>query len=225
MESYKSIQNEYSFEEFYEIEGPMIELVKKLKDNIDNKSFDTILGDDIGGRIPTLVLNEVYKTIHPTSDLKTRFIAGGYYFPKEQDQDYKRFEEYLKKILNTSKNILFVTQYVRNGITANRIMNVLKSFGKNVSLATLAVSDIDSDGLYFGTTEPLDFSDENKKVNLVQKYHKKDHPKQPYVFRVFEIKGRPITDKQKIKIGDKLKKSREDVKKLAEKVVQVVWGK
>src|SRR2546425_264695 len=51
----------YNFESIAEFEKDFISLVEKLKKEIEEKPYEILFSDDVGGRIPTLALGEVIK--------------------------------------------------------------------------------------------------------------------------------------------------------------------
>lgn len=68
---------EFHFREIAEIEPAIISLVKQLKEKIESGEYDTLISDDVGGRIPTLVLRKIIKEHNPDQKLGTFFIANG----------------------------------------------------------------------------------------------------------------------------------------------------
>lgn len=74
-------RTEYFFPEIEIFEKPMREVVLQMKQEIEAGVYKVLLGDDIGGRIPTLILNEIIKEKNPQKDLGMFFVAGGHELP------------------------------------------------------------------------------------------------------------------------------------------------
>jgi len=65
----KREESEYYHPEIAEIEPAMSALVEKIKSNIENGDYDTIISDDVGGRIPSLILRKIFKDKYPKRKL------------------------------------------------------------------------------------------------------------------------------------------------------------
>ncbi len=52
---FETMNPEYHFEEIAEIEQAVASLISQLKEKIKNGEYDTLISDDTGGRIPTLI--------------------------------------------------------------------------------------------------------------------------------------------------------------------------
>jgi hypothetical protein len=75
------VEKHYHFEEMAEIEPAAIELVKKLKESIEEGKYDALISDDAGGRIPTLLLRKIMRKIRPDKEVPTLFVKGGFSTP------------------------------------------------------------------------------------------------------------------------------------------------
>ncbi|MEK7121576.1 MAG: hypothetical protein AAB857_02610 [Patescibacteria group bacterium] len=110
---------EFHFREIAEIESAMASLVRQLKEKIESGEYDTLISDDIGGRIPTLILRKIIKEHNPDQPLGTFFIASGKtYLPTSADTEkYEQLQEHLKKVTDKTKKALIVTQFISTGKT------------------------------------------------------------------------------------------------------------
>ena len=119
---------EFHFEEIAEIEPAIISLVNQLKEKIESGEYDTLISDDVGGRIPTLILRKIIKEHNPDQKLQTFFVASGKtYLPTPTDKEkYGQLQEYLRKVADKTKKALIVTQFVFTGKTLIRLSHALK---------------------------------------------------------------------------------------------------
>ena len=70
----------YNFPEIAEMESAMISLIEKLKDKIEKGEYNALIVDDIGGRIPALVLRKLMTekgSYNKENKLNTFFVTGG----------------------------------------------------------------------------------------------------------------------------------------------------
>lgn len=131
---------EYHFREIAEIEPAMTSLVMQMKEKIDNGEYDTLISDDVGGRIPALILRRIIKERHPEQRLETYFIASGkLYFPTPENRDkYLKLQEHLERITAETKKALVITQFIFTGKTVIRLAEALKRAGvENFDIAAL----------------------------------------------------------------------------------------
>lgn len=126
MESYP----EYHFKEIAEIEPAVRSLVSQLKEKIDGNEYDTLISDDVGGRIPTLVLRKIIQERNPDQKLGTFFIASGNYLPRRADKEkYEKLQAHLKKFTSKTKKALVVTQFIFTGETMMGLSDALQDAG------------------------------------------------------------------------------------------------
>lgn len=135
----QEIPEKYHFKEIADIESAMISLVGQLKDKIDQEDYDTLISDDGGGRIPTIVLRSVIKERHPDQDLGTFFVASGKgYSPASSEiERYKKLQSYLSKITKHTHKALLVTQFISSGKTVMNMIEAIKDAGvDDIDIAT-----------------------------------------------------------------------------------------
>lgn len=127
---------DFHFEEIAEIEPAMTSLVEQMKEKIENGEYDTLISDDVGGRIPTLILRRIMKDINPNKKVDTYFIAGGKYLPIDNQEKYQQLLDHLKRIASKTRKALVVTQFVYTGKTIINLADALKEAGaKNFDVA------------------------------------------------------------------------------------------
>jgi len=144
-------EKEYNFELMEKTEPVMVSLVTQLKDGIEQGRWSSLLSDDIGGRIPTLVLRRILKEKGPNPNVRAHFLAAGQrYMPsdrvdleeyeeegiiadfnnerrpppaasEEEKKKYEKVKDYLRKLDFGDERILIVTQYVFRGKTLEKM--------------------------------------------------------------------------------------------------------
>ena len=102
--------SEYHFKNvFTQLEKPTMTLFRKMKQGIDGEEYDTLIGDDASGRVPTLIFRKVmsdrieavHKSLPPEikrEKLKTYFVSGGQGLSAETTGYLKIFFESIKWI-------------------------------------------------------------------------------------------------------------------------------
>lgn len=193
----KETASEFHFREIAEIEPAMIFLVKQLKEKIDGGEYDTLISDDVGGRIPTLILRKIIKKHNPEKKLGTFFIASGKtYLPTPANaKKYEQLQEYLKKVTDKTKKALVVTQFIFTGETLIRLADALKEAGVNdFDMATvdamphfeeekLLRSRLGKNSLYVGSEAWHHLHEEHEKFGGIRKT--KDYS--PYPKRMDDV--------------------------------------
>jgi hypothetical protein len=124
----------------------MVLLVEQLKNGIESGEYSALLGDDVKARIPTLVLEKIFKekaSKDNNSDerIKTYFLTGGrdiITHPENLD----KVEDYLKKLDFGDKNILIVTEYISFGDTIKFFSKALQDIG--IEKQRLACASVDT---------------------------------------------------------------------------------
>ncbi len=179
----KEATPEFHFREVAEIEPAMVSLVKQLKEKIESGEYDTLISDDVGGRIPTLILRKIIKEHNPDKKLGTLFIASGEtYLPTSADTEkYEQLQEHLKKVTEKTKKTLIVTQFIFTGKTLIRLADALKEAGVNdLDIATvdamphfekegLLRSRLGANNLYVGSEAWHHLHEEHEKLGGIRK--------------------------------------------------------
>lgn len=117
----------FNFPEIADLKEGMVSLVQKLQTNIDEGKYDALVSDEVGGRIPTLVLRRIIRARNPGAVIDTYFVSSGKtYFPEYGSKDYAKLIAYLKEIIEGEENVLLVSQYAHSGKTLNKLTHALK---------------------------------------------------------------------------------------------------
>lgn len=180
--NFENKKPEFHFKEIASLEPEMAYLLIQLKEKIDKGEYDTLISDDAGGRIPTLVIREIIKSIYPDDKLNTFFVASGMNYHPKNSEDYKQLQEYIEKIKdNTKKKILIITQFIFSGGTLIRLAKALKqSEIYNFDMATVYAMphfrneddlrrELGDNNLYVGGEEWNLFHEEHEKFGGVGK--------------------------------------------------------
>jgi len=179
----KEAAPEFHFREIAEIESAMVSLVRQLKEKIESGEYDTLISDDVGGRIPTLVLRKIIKEHNPDKKLGTFFIASGKtYLPTSADTEkYDQLQEHLKKVTDKTKKSLVVTQFIFTGKTLIGLANALKEAGvENFDIAAVDAmphfeqesvlrSVLGDNNLYVGSEASHHLHEEHEKLGGIRK--------------------------------------------------------
>ncbi|MDP3882696.1 MAG: hypothetical protein Q8Q48_01435 [Candidatus Staskawiczbacteria bacterium] len=213
-------KQEYNFEVMKEVEPAMISLIEQLKDGIESGEYSALIGDDVKGRIPTLVLQKVFQEKGLNQDnseerVKIYFLAGGRDVIT-RPKNLEKIKDYFKKLDFGSKGILLVTEFIEFGDTIKFFSKALQGIGierKRLACASLDTSlfkDMEKDiGIkcFFGRTEgePA-HSTELKEMSGVKK-------------------NEPSFLSKTHKNFKEVEKAREDVDLMADRIIEQVWGK
>ncbi|EKD59053.1 MAG: hypothetical protein ACD_56C00003G0004 [uncultured bacterium] len=81
LQKQERVGERYHFPEIERFEIPLKEIVLQMKSEIENGVYRALLGDDIGGRIPTLILEKIIKEKSSQGNVSMFFVAGGHGMP------------------------------------------------------------------------------------------------------------------------------------------------
>ncbi len=198
----------FNFEEIAEIEPAMVSLVSKLKENIESGKYDTLISDDIGGRIPTLVLRKIIKEISTKKNLDTFFVAGGGYLQELSDEKkYAAFSKFLKNMALDAESVLLITQFTFRGNAIRRLKRELLSAGASeVDVAILRSLDREEtlynfsskpgEHIFIGTREWQKITEGHEKLSGVRKLKKVYSPFPLKMVTVAITEGREISEEE-----------------------------
>jgi hypothetical protein len=213
-------------EEIMDIERSSIELVRQLKDKIDSGEYDTLISDDVGGRIPTLILEKVFKK--RGQDIQTFFISGG---RRRRDnvmeiEDDYALGDFISKRKDSIKKALLVTEYMHSGGTIRDIALLFEKQGlTNFDVASLTINGISRvagnfrEGMSFehqifgSDGDCPSFHSESEDLTGVDRLDRrtgKHYSPNPHI-------------NQEAKRSDIIE-IRRDIKILSEKIAKEVWG-
>ena len=221
----------YNFPEIAEMEPAMISLVEKLKDKIEKGEYDTLISDDIGGRIPTRVLERIIKSRRPKERLNTFLYPGGY------SQDFETLKKFIKKnILPHTKNkALVVTEYVSSGQSIYDMSAALETSGlHDFDIAAVVACNAEqwylqsgkvslNHTFFCGQSLGLIPRLSNKSSDLggVEKtYADPDRNRSAYIY---SLKKQAHSKQKKQEIQINANNAREDARTMARRVLEKVW--
>lgn len=133
---------------------PIVDLYRQYQEEIEGGEYGLILGDDVSGRIPTLILSEVIKSTyekHGNTLPLTRFVAGGYHISSKYDSESKDQLErrmlgteqlvrsYVKemKARDSGARALLITEGISYGAALNDLLDGIKRVGIDLDVAAV----------------------------------------------------------------------------------------
>lgn len=229
-------ERHYNFEAIKRLEAPMKNVVWQLKEAIDKGEYDTLIGDDASGRIPTLVLRKIMENrtdkLHPDLKSEERNKLLQTYFVAGNTDNEKAITDFLRRAtLNDKNKILLVTEYMSSGRSMKRLTEILEGAGVKFDVAVLGMTPDRSEKEY-REKYPEMFSRHNfymytsggglsvwghSTLAGVQKGAQKRNFKNAHTEPVRKF----IEDND---VQDNIIKAREDVNTLARVVLEKVWG-
>ncbi len=201
-------------------------LEKGIEQKIENHEYDLLIGEDASGRIPALVFDQIFKKVYGEENPKLLFMAGARY-KYGNSKISREFTEYVKMNASGKKKALIVTDFVETGGSISAICNALKNNDIEYDIASCAIYNEKEfeytpevkDHIYFGSFgKPEIFHQPNlsgvlKNYGDVLSSHANQH--------VSDIKlPENVLGEKTIYSQDKINEAREDVKKLAEILVE-----
>jgi len=211
-------------------------LIKQLAPVFKNNEYHIVVGDDISGRIPTLVIGELMKAINRENKLaspQVLFLPAGHGTPlrfrKINDSVQSAFNDYFKelslvgKIDSSNDKVLIVTESIMDGISIENLVKLWGEKGFSCDVATLSsnidpklYSDPDSDcyrpgldGIKIydgGETMPSFWPEDPSNVGVSRDYR-----------NIFSQKNKPESSYER----DRIIGNRRDVKKMADYLKQI----
>lgn len=209
------------------LEGPLQNIINYLRDDIEKHTYSSVLGEDISGRIPALILGKFINVIYQEkgeSPLNVSFYAGGSSLKREillvDDEELvmgtgktQPWEDYLRKIkprLGQGKALL-VTDYMQSGASIKGMSELLKK------------AEINFDVVSMGVVKGFDGNVLKLPVSSKLIIGSKDIPKiygKRYLAGLTKEAGEPISRRQESSVGGYLKFTHEEINKLVEKLLQ-----
>jgi len=132
--------------EIAELEKPIKIIIEKIRGKIEKGEYGLIIGDDVSGRIPALILGGFIKKlakIKGVRDPELIFIPG----KLENNANLKKqLQDYISKHgVNAGDNILIITEAIKSGSTLNILSRTLITLGHKCDIATMGVEGSDSE--------------------------------------------------------------------------------
>ncbi|MDP3999190.1 MAG: hypothetical protein Q8P76_01180 [bacterium] len=236
----KETEAKYNFEAIAELEKPMANLAEQLKEAIDKGEYDTLISDDAGGRIPTLVFRKVMmermQKMHPDltpeqerEAMKTFFVAGGM-----AELNRGALKKFFNKTAPKIKKALLVTEFMESGKSIRRLGDLLEGSKIDFSIAAAQIGHYrhnyqggvyDRHRFYIGderTRVPLIYPLRRNVGGVIKLGQSKEaHPKIYSETDVVTHGGvsEMVDFNRKIVI-----QARQDVDLMAKRILEKVWG-
>ena len=125
-----------------ELEKPIRIIFDQLHYSIQQNIYKTLLGDDLSGRIPTLLLRKIINHIYLEKEhckIKTFFIVGGYVAQSIEDAQRNAIYAHLRKIRKAIRDrLLYVTDEIASGNSLMSIAEIL--YENNISFDVAAIN-------------------------------------------------------------------------------------
>lgn len=118
-----------------ELERPLTKVIGQILR--DKKEYDLILGDDTGGRIPTLIVARAINTLRGLegkNKVPVRFAYNNF----DQAEEFK---DILKKLGRTPNRVLLITEFISTGGTVLDIGKFFMDVGKGAIKLDIASVD------------------------------------------------------------------------------------
>lgn len=148
---------------YLEKTGEAIEsILEQIRPQIERGDYNLIIGDDVAGRIPSLIISKVLNNIYRQKGYKppiTKFIAGSSTNHPEWRRDKDHFGKLLKDKNNTlvklfaklktkmgvaenssSPRALLITEFVESGQSIGRLRHALRKCHIPVDICTLGTN-------------------------------------------------------------------------------------
>ena len=226
----------YNFPEIAEMEPAMISLAEKLKDKIEKGEYDTLISDDVGGRIPTLILREIMLgkgRYDNENKLNTFFVAGG------RNPDLEALDEYFKSKASVAGKVLLITECMFSGWSIERLRKLLeKNHIKDFDVASVyskgeAMQRFPKQFGLFGKRRGLFYGKKSNSVpslygvdKVIGGVKKRSGAQHPFSLRKGFLESKDVLDNslgRATESQEHVKKAREDVHTMAERVLEKVW--
>jgi len=171
----------------------LVRLVVELKDNVPK--YNTILSDEIGGRLPSLLLREIINKKRKKMGLPS---ADIYFLNVGKDKPSiikKAIQKFILEKKDTLGKVLVVSEFLVSGENVEMLTKPLEGIGVDFDVATVSVSarkieDLDNSikhHLYYGDTSGVgEWLDDREPLGVqssVYSYNRK-YPAHPEANRV-----------------------------------------
>ncbi len=132
-----------------DLKAHAIYLLEAMRDRIEARVYDSVLGDDSSGRIHALLISKTLAELYgERKDLKTVFVQGGALL-KSSEQYYQKAREYLKRMQSElGKRVLIVTEEIMTSRSVDKLAGILKSLGIDVDIATFSAGAVEDKDIF-----------------------------------------------------------------------------
>ena len=126
--------------EIAELEEPTKKIIEQLRSRIENGEYGLIIGEDVSGRIPALILGRFIKRIYRLRGVRVPEII---FIPGKLDEEYD-YKETLKKYVfkygaREGDRILIVTEAIDTGQSLKVLSKLLAECGFTIDIATIGI--------------------------------------------------------------------------------------
>jgi anti-sigma28 factor (negative regulator of flagellin synthesis) len=228
-ETAKITAEEMIMQEIEELATPLIE---KMKEKIDEGAYDLIVSDEGSGRLPTLLFRKIYRARNPGKDFDTIFVNGS---RERYDPVAPALVNFFSKYAAKGRSkALVVTDYVHLGTSLGHFLKNLNNANiTDVSVAALRTSydehvpDSKAGKIIAeGFTDFFEGEINKGKVPLVASLKDVSRAMHGVIKKNEEApRKHPERIKKSDFNGGKVVKAREDIGKIAERILEKVWGK
>lgn len=140
---------EFELAEFTFSRINFIILLRRLMPALSEHEYQAVVGDDVSGRIPALVMGKLMKKIYKQEGAKqpeTIFLAAGRSHGSEQKKWEEEADSYLDKLLknnsiNSQDKVLLITEFIQTGKSEAQVIELFKNKGITCDLAFLCFED------------------------------------------------------------------------------------
>ncbi|MDD5068109.1 MAG: hypothetical protein PHS53_01940 [Candidatus Pacebacteria bacterium] len=154
------------FEDIYELKKPFEALLDQMRSKIDSGAYTLLVGDDVSGRIPTLIFREFLRQMYEGTSQKVPealFFSGhhGETDASFLNQNAEEVAHGIEKRYSGKGDILFITEAIQTGRTLTQFEN---------AFAKLPIKhDVMTIGITGGREKPLTVEEYFKMRNDLQK--------------------------------------------------------
>ncbi len=218
----------------------IIPIVEKLKDDIEKGVFDTLISDDAGARLPTLIFKDILKAKGPEAkEIKVHFLALGQRLHERFGSSYSsELEEYVRNHKDEWGKVLLVTEYSGTGATLRRIHTMFKNTGvTNYDVAAL-YSNFELEGQVTAPNGDIQrtFTGEvgsNEQIigNTLSRRSrqfsgvKRPESSSPFPIRRDKSPNEQYHEKEKLMMQEIMNMARKYAQKAAQEIIDEVWNK
>lgn len=214
---------EFNIEAFKESKKSFENLTKELLPAIRSHEYNVVVGDDISGRLPTLVIGGLLRKIYKNDmvpEPRVLFFAAG----RRETEDEKivqqgitnRLNKLIKeKKINSNDRALIVTEYVQTGESVTYLARAIKDAGLDCDIATL-----------INCSENNDFLKDN--IFRDTKFYSGGRKKKPFFWSskflsgVRKKEGRIFSlPNESWRGSDPVREARQEAKKMADYLYQI----
>lgn len=125
----------------YSLKESFVHLCTEMKTEIESGHYDTLISDDTGGRIPTLVFRSILKLVNPDHKFNTLFVAAGKNYKPDNLEQKQALKDYLRSGVRAEegKKVLVVTQHIHSGDTLQNLTDSLRDLDNvdEIHIATI----------------------------------------------------------------------------------------